>query len=248
MLPSEPAVFLVDDDPSTLKALRQHLQASGFNVLAWSSPQTFLAEHDRAAAGCLVIDFAMPGISGLEVQNELSASGCERIVVFISDSSDIQTAVRAMKTGAASFLKKPVDTEILVCEIEQALAKDMAMRELTHRRSVLAQRLRSLTRREYDVLRLVVAGRLNKQMAVTLGIAEKTIKVHRGRMMDKMGGRSLADLFAFISEADPSLLTSMRRTCAGDIPPASLGEPAGADIRPRSDGACTSRISVRAFR
>lgn len=243
MSASQPAVFLVDDDPTTLKTLGRSLRARGFNVLAWSSPQTFLDEHDRAAAGCLIIDFAMSGISGPEVQSALSSGGCERIVVFISESSDVQTAVRAMKTGAASFLGKPVDLEILVSEIEQALARDRVMRAAMHRRLMLLQRLGSLTRREYEVLSLVVAGRLNKQIAATLGIVEKTSKVHRGRMMEKMGARSLADLFALISEADPHLLTSMRRTCMNEIPLASRGAP-----ELRSDRVSSVEYPCRSFR
>jgi FixJ family two-component response regulator len=208
----DPVVFLVDDDHSILKALSRGLEAKGFRVLTWSSPRAFLGEHDRTAPGCLVTDVAMPELNGLELQASLATSGCERFIIFITGRGDIPTAVRAMKAGAVSFLPKPVKLDQLAREVGNAIAKDTIARESLRRRAALAQRLGSLTPREHEVLSLVVAGKMNKQIAAVLGAAEKTIKVHRGRVMDKMCVRTLADLFTVISQVDPSLLVSMRRT------------------------------------
>jgi FixJ family two-component response regulator len=187
-------VFLVDDDTGVLKALARLLRASGHEVRAFASPQEFLSQHDDAAPGCLVLDVAMPGWNGLDLLQELASSGVERTVVFISGHGDIQTSVRAMKAGAVDFLTKPFDESQLLAAVRTAIEKDDSMRRTRAERHSVEQRLSTLTPREREVLQHVILGQLNKHIAADLGTVEKTIKVHRGRIMQKMGAASLVEL------------------------------------------------------
>ena len=187
-------VFLVDDDPSILRALTRLLRAGGYQVSAFRSPRDFLAQHDAAVPGCVVLDLAMPGLNGLELQTALAAAGCQRPIVFISGHGDIPSSVRAMKAGAVDFLTKPVSEENLLAAIQRAIERDRLMRQVSAELQAIAERLNRLTPREREVLHHVVAGQLNKQIAADLGTVEKTVKVHRSRVMEKMGVRSLADL------------------------------------------------------
>jgi FixJ family two-component response regulator len=187
-------VFVVDDDPAVLKALTRLLLASGREVQAYSSPREFFDRHDRVAPGCLVLDVAMPGWSGLDLQQELAASGAERPVVFITGQGDIPTSVRAMKAGAVDFLTKPFDEAQLLAAVQAAIEKDALTRQTRAERRKVEDRLATLTSRERQVLEHVVAGQLNKHIAADLGTVEKTVKVHRGRLMRKMGAVSLVDL------------------------------------------------------
>lgn len=188
-------VYLVDDDPGVLKALARLLRARDFDVRPYSSPQLFLAEHDVAVPGCAILDVSMPGLDGLELQRALTASaGSHRPVVFITGRGDIPTSVRAMKAGAIDFLTKPVKDEDLFEAISRAEAKDAQSRQLHSELETIRAKIEALTPREREVLIHVVAGRLNKQIAGDLGTVEKTIKVHRSRMMEKLGIRTVADL------------------------------------------------------
>jgi FixJ family two-component response regulator len=187
-------VFLVDDDPSILRALTRLLRAGGHTVSAFRSPRDFLAQHDPAVPGCVVLDLAMPGLNGLELQTALAASGCQRPIVFVSGRGDVPSSVRAMKAGAVDFLTKPVSEEILLAAIRRAIDRDRLMRQARAERLAIGERLNTLTPREREVLQHVVSGQLNKQIAADLGTVEKTVKVHRSRVMEKMGVRSLADL------------------------------------------------------
>jgi FixJ family two-component response regulator len=187
-------VFLVDDDPGVLRALTRLLYAAGHRVEAFHSPQEFLAAHNPAAPGCAVLDLAMPGLSGLELQQALAASGCYRPVIFVTGRGDVPSSVQAMKAGAVDFLVKPVGDEDLLAVVERALDRDRLMRQARAELNTIAERLDTLTLREREVLRHVVAGRLNKQIAAELGIVEKTIKVHRSRVMEKLRVRSVAEL------------------------------------------------------
>ncbi len=189
-----PTVFLVDDDPSILRALTRLLRAGGHEVSAFRSPRDFLAQHDPAVPGCVVLDLAMPGLNGLELQTALAASGCQRPLIFVSGHGDVPSSVRAMKAGAIDFLTKPVSEEILLAAIERAIGRDRLMRQSRAELQAIGERLNRLTPREREVLQHVVAGQLNKQIAADLGTVEKTVKVHRSRVMEKMGVRSLADL------------------------------------------------------
>lgn len=177
-----------------LRALSRLLRVAGYGVRTFHSSQEFLADHDPAAPGCLVLDLAMPGLNGLELQDALVASGSQRPVVFVSGRGDVSSSVQAMKAGAVDFLTKPVSEETLLAAVGRAIERDGQMRQAWAELRAIGARLATLTPREREVLQHVVAGRLNKQIAAELGTVEKTIKVHRSRMMEKMGVRSLADL------------------------------------------------------
>lgn len=187
-------VFLVDDDPSVLRALSRLLQAAGHQVSTFRSSEAFLAAHDPATPGCVVLDLAMPGLNGLELQKALAESGCRRPIVFVTGRGDVPSSVRAMKAGAVDFLTKPVSEEDLLAAIQRAIEQDRLMRQARAELQAIAERFSTLTPREREVLQHVVAGRLNKQIAANLGTVEKTIKVHRSRVMEKMGVHTVADL------------------------------------------------------
>ena len=187
-------VSIVDDDGLVLRSLDRLLQSQGFEVDTFSSPRDFLDAPASDSPGCIVLDLSMPGLSGLELQQALARTGDERPVVFISGNASLSAGVAAMKRGAVDFLIKPLDLEQLVGAVRAAIEKDRASREVRTARDAFAERLGSLTPREREVLERVVAGRLNKQIADELGTAEKTIKVHRARMMEKMRAGSVAEL------------------------------------------------------
>jgi FixJ family two-component response regulator len=189
-------VFAVDDDPSVLRALTRLISAASLEARAYPSPAAFLQSHDPAIPGCLVLNLALPGLDGLELQQALADSDCKRPIVFITGRGDIPTSVRAMKSGAVDFLTKPVNDRDLLAAVHHAIERDRVAREAQVEMGALKQRLASLTPREREVLVHVVAGRLNKQIAADLGTVEKTInnKVHRVQIMEKMEVRSLADL------------------------------------------------------
>jgi FixJ family two-component response regulator len=203
-----PTVFLVDDEPSVLRSLSRLLRAAGHQVRAFPSSQEFLADHDLAVPGCVVLDLAMPDLNGLELQNALAASGSQRPIVFISGHGDISSSVQAMKAGAVDFLTKPVDEDELLTAVRRAIEKDRQIREAWAELQAIGARLATLTPREREVFQHVVAGRLNKQIAADLGTVEKTIKVHRSRMMEKMGVRSLADLVRMAERTEMGQVTS----------------------------------------
>jgi FixJ family two-component response regulator len=198
-------VYLVDDDPGVLKALARLLRARDYDVKPYSSPQLFLEEHDVAVPGCAVLDVSMPGLDGLELQRALTASaGAHRPVVFITGKGDIPTSVRAMKAGAIDFLTKPVKDQDLFEAISRAEVRDAQSRRLHSELGSIRAKIEMLTPREREVLLHVVAGRLNKQIAGDLGTVEKTIKVHRSRMMEKLGVRTIADLVRMAGKLDLS--------------------------------------------
>jgi len=198
----QPIVFLVDDEHSVVTALARMLQASGFTVRCWTSAVEFLGAHDPQEPGCLVTDVRMPEMSGLELQRALLERGSERAIVFITGQGDIPTTVRAMKAGAVSFLPKPVQRAELVAAVQEAILRDAEVRAQQRERHDLVRRLASLTPRERQVLELVTTGMLNKQIAAELGAAEKTIKVHRGRIMEKMQVRTATALVGLLSRAE----------------------------------------------
>jgi FixJ family two-component response regulator len=201
MTQSGATVFLVDDDAGVVKALTRLLRAAGHEVRSFTSPQGFLARHDPSIPGCAVFDVAMPGLDGLQLQAALSAGGIERPVIFVTGVGDIPMSVRAMKAGAIDFLSKPVDHKQLLAAIAQAIEIDATARRRHMELVAIRQRLAMLTPREREVMAHVVAGRLNKQIAHDLGTVEKTIKVHRGRMMGKLGVRTVADLVRLAAQA-----------------------------------------------
>ena len=193
----EPIVFVVDDEPAVRTAVARLLRAAGTNVCTFATSQEFLDAFDRSQPGCLVLDIAMPGLTGLELQDALAARDCRIPIIFLTGRADIPMSVQAMKRGAVDFLTKPVRDKPLLEAIERALAKDRSDRAAETELKELQARADSLTPRELEVFRHVVAGQLNKQIAGDLGIVEQTIKVHRARVMEKMRASSIADLVRF---------------------------------------------------
>jgi FixJ family two-component response regulator len=187
-------VWLVDDDPGVLRALQRMLEGEGHDARAFPDAATFLAAYDASLPGCAVVDLGLPGLDGLALQNRLADAGDPCPVIFLSGQSSIPAAVQAMRGGAVDFLTKPVEAATLLAAIGVALARDAGNRARKATDADLRARLDSLTPRERQVMAEVVTGLLNKQIADRLGAAEKTIKVHRGRVMHKMGVRSIAEL------------------------------------------------------
>ena len=182
-----PVIYLVDDDEAVLKSLTRLLAAAGHNCEAYGSAETFLARHDPDAPGCAVLDLGLPGIDGFAVQQNLTPATSGRPVIILTGIGDIPTSVQAMKAGAVDFLTKPVEAPALLAAVERGLECDATAPCGAGRgRRCAATTLARLTAREREVLDGVLAGRLNKQIAWELGTAEKTVKVHRGRMMKKM--------------------------------------------------------------
>jgi FixJ family two-component response regulator len=194
MMTPSPTVFIVDDDAAVLKSLTRLLRSARLNVMAFGSPQEFLERHDPRAPGCLVLDLAMPGLNGLELQAALTVKGSPIPVIFLTGHGNIPTSVQAMKRGALDFLTKPVNDDDLLKAVQVAIEKDRIARIARAELEDIQARLDSLTPREREVLTHVVSGQLNKQTAADLGTVEKTIKVHRGRVMEKMKVHSVAEL------------------------------------------------------
>ena len=201
-IPAKPNVFLIDDDASVRRAVTRLIKSAGHHVQAFASAREFLDHSpDLDDPACLVLDVRMPGLSGLELQQALQRDQASRPIIFITGHGDIPMSVRAMKAGAVDFLQKPVKDKILLQAIGQAL--DRAVSERAKRREMeqIRPRLDALTLREREVMELVITGMLNKQIAFKLGTVEKTIKVHRSRVMDKMGANSVAELVRLCEKA-----------------------------------------------
>ncbi|HEV7798257.1 MAG TPA: response regulator transcription factor [Pyrinomonadaceae bacterium] len=189
-----PVVFVIDDDASMRSAIRRLLVAVGIGVKTFSAAQEFLSSDLPDVPGCLVLDVRLPGLSGLDLQKEMVARGIHYPIIFITGHGDIPMSVQAMKAGAVEFLTKPFRDQDLLDAITQAIARAGAVRSRRAELDELRKRFDLLTPREREVMTLVVAGLLNKQVAISLGASEKTIKVHRGHVMHKMQADSLADL------------------------------------------------------
>ncbi|HEY4213481.1 MAG TPA: response regulator [Steroidobacteraceae bacterium] len=192
-------LFIVDDEAEMRRSLTRLLRSAGYTTRAYATATDFLSAHDPAAPGCLILDLALPGMNGLELQQTLTSTGCRRPIIFLSGRSDIPKSVRAMKSGAVNFLTKPVEMHDLIAAVDEALTIDEAERVASSERHGVTERLATLTPRERQVLGHVVSGRINKQIAADLGTAEKTIKVHRSRVMRKMHAGSLVELVKLAS-------------------------------------------------
>jgi FixJ family two-component response regulator len=193
-LPEGGRVFLVDDDAAVRRALTRLLRAGGLDVESFPSADALLAALEIHEPACVVADLRMPGLSGLDLQDELARRGVDLPLLFISGRADVTSSVRAMKGGAVDFLEKPVSDTDLLHAIARALARNREQQAARRERATLQARLARLTPREREVFALVASGLLNKQAGHQLGTTEKTIKVHRARVMEKMEARSLADL------------------------------------------------------
>ena len=184
-------VFLIDDDRSVLSAPSRLFQAAGYQIKAYSSAEKFLNEHDPSIPGCIILDLWMPGLNGLETQQSLAHQAIERPIIFLTGQGNVDASVAAMKAGAVDFLLKPINQAELFDAVERAKEREFSAH--AERRAIRAL-FYKLTRRETQTMFQMVAGRLNKQIAEDLGIDIKTIKVHRSRVMGKMGVRSIAEL------------------------------------------------------
>ena len=191
---SEAVVAIVDDDPWALDGLQRLIRSAGWRAKTFASAQEFLARPGAEKPTCLILDLQLPGLSGLDLQKRMADVGLEIPIVFLTGHGDIPASVRAMKAGAVEFLTKPVDEQKLLQAIEEAIERDRGSRQRRATMLELQRRYESLTTREQEVLRQVVSGLLNKQVAAELNITEFTVKFHRGHIMHKMRADSLADL------------------------------------------------------
>ncbi len=217
---AKPTIFLVDDDPSVLKALSRVLREGGWRVETFESAEAFLARRDQNAEGCLVLDVTMPGLDGLELQRRLAAAGESLPIVFVTGHGDIPMSVRAIKAGAEDFLTKPVQGKVLVAAVHAAIDHHASVRQALAETAELRQRLASLTPREREVLAALAAGRLNKQIAADLGVVEQTVKFHRARIMERMQAKTVAELMHIAGRLGIGPAT------APPAPPASSAHPA----------------------
>jgi two-component system, LuxR family, response regulator FixJ len=204
MNPGLPIVFIVDDDEAVRNSLRLLVKSVGLSATALVSAQEFLASYDPLQPGCLVLDVRMPGMSGLELQQQLNLRGAVIPVIFITGHGDVPMAVAAMQQGAFDFLQKPFRDQDLMDRIQRALEKDRANRAELGERSLIREHHETLTPREREVLALVTSGKPNKVMAADLGLSQRTIEIHRARVMEKMGASSLAHLVRMVLDLEDS--------------------------------------------
>jgi two-component system, LuxR family, response regulator FixJ len=193
-----PTVFVVDDDSGVRSSIRMLLKSIGIAATSLASAQEFLDAFDSSQPGCLVLDIRMPGMSGMELQQQLSLQGAIIPVIFITGHGDIPMAVEAMQHGAFDFLQKPFRDQDLIDRIQKALARDRETRTALQKHSQIREKLESLTPREKDVLRLLIKGQQNKVMAAELGLSQRTVEIHRAHIMDKTGANSLAQLVRMV--------------------------------------------------
>jgi RNA polymerase sigma factor (sigma-70 family) len=191
---SQGTVYIVDDDPSLRKALARLCAAAGLQARIFASAREFLADGSVVSPSCLLLDVRMPGLSGLDLQRELAARKIQTPIVFITGHGDIPMSVRAIKAGAVDFLTKPFRDRDLIAVVREALGKDLRQQASQQELEAIRRRLETLTPRERQVFDLVITGMLNKQIAAELKASEQTIKVHRGRVMEKMQVPSVAEL------------------------------------------------------
>ena len=187
-------VFIVDDDASVRSGLSRLVRSAGFETEPFASAEEFLARRPFDGIGCVLLDLRMPKVTGAQLQERLAARGSTLPIIFLSGHGDVSASVRAMKQGAVDFLTKPVDDEVLVAALAEAMVRHRSVRATRDDLAAIAQRIATLTAREHEVMRCVIGGALNKQTAGHLGIAERTVKVHRAKVMEKMAAGSVADL------------------------------------------------------
>ncbi|MDD2741938.1 MAG: response regulator transcription factor [Rhodocyclaceae bacterium] len=191
---SEPSIYVVDDDEAMRDSMTWLLEGEGYRVACFESAEAFLRARSDAMRGCIVLDVRMPEMSGLELHEKLDALGSQLPIIFITGHGDVPMAVAALQRGACDFIEKPFRNEDLLSRVSRALEVDSQLAARQQRNSTISHRLAQLTQREREVMQLVVAGKLNKQVADQLDISMKTVEAHRARVMDKMGVRTLAEL------------------------------------------------------
>lgn len=197
----EPTIFVIDNDVSVRKSLSRLLGSLGFDTETFASAELFLKRDHYGGVGCIILDVQMPGLSGMDLQKELNKADYHMPIIFITGHGDIPMSVEAMKEGAVDFLTKPFDDEGLLKTVEKAIEKDTSARAEYNEILDIRRRIELLTPRENEIISYIITGMLNKQIALKLGIAEKTVKVHRGRIMDKLCVDSVADLVRLAEKA-----------------------------------------------
>jgi FixJ family two-component response regulator len=206
MIPPSSLVFLIDDDASVRKGVSRLLRSAGYKSEAFESASDFLKREEHAGPACMIVDVRMPGINGMDLQEALIQHRRQEQLIFVTGHGDISMCAQAMKAGAVDFLSKPFrDDELLQC-VERALLRSAEERQRTAGRNNARELLNLLTPREFEVMQLVITGMLNKQIAGELGTAEKTVKVHRGRAMQKLRVTSVADLVRLVEKAGITVL------------------------------------------
>jgi FixJ family two-component response regulator len=201
MIPQNSLVFAIDDDKSVRKGLTRLLRSAGYKSEIFESASDFLEREQHTGPACVIVDVRMPGLNGMDLQETLIQSQREEQLIFITGHGDISMCVRAMKAGAVDFLSKPFRGDELLQCVERALTRSSEQRRGSAERDDARRLLGLLTPREFEVMQLVITGRLNKQIAAKLGTAEKTVKVHRGRMMQKLCVTSVAELVRLVGRA-----------------------------------------------
>jgi FixJ family two-component response regulator len=206
---TDATIFVVDDDASMRKSLLWLLRSAGWHAEAFASAEEFLARAPFSGTGCLILDVRMPHLTGPQLRDRLAARNSSLPIIFLTGHGDVPTGVDAMKKGAVDFLLKPVDDQILLQAVQLAVERHRTAQEHARELHTIRERTSRLSRREHEVMEYVIAGCLNKQIAEALGIAEKTIKIHRGRVMEKMEVNSVAELVHLCQTVD----ISPRRPC-----------------------------------
>jgi FixJ family two-component response regulator len=202
MITPKPLVFVIDDDASVRKSLTRLLDSAGYQSEHFESAVDFFDQPPCSTPSCVIVDVRMPGLSGIEFQEALIQQRREEQLIFITGHGDVPMCARAMKAGAVDFLPKPINPDELLQCVERALARSSEQRSVASEKNEARQQLHSLTTREFEVMKLIITGMLNKQVGAQLSIAEKTVKVHRGRVMQKLGITSVAELVRLVQKAD----------------------------------------------
>lgn len=192
--PNDAFVYIVDDDESVRRSVARLIRSAGYQVATFDSANAFLSHRPVDAPSCLILDIHMPGLTGMDLQEALTSAGLSLPIIFVTGVADVPITVQAMKRGAQDLLTKPIEAEDLLAAIRNAIEIDVRRKARQNDQNEIRTRMKALTPRETEVLQLVITGMLNKQIAAELGISEKTIKVHRARVMEKMAAGSLVDL------------------------------------------------------
>ena len=208
---SDASVYIIDDDPSVRTGLTRIVKAAGINAESFKSAGDFLSSDKYKEHGCIILDVHMPEMTGPELQEKLIEAGCSMPIIFLSAHSDVPTTAKTMKKGAVDFLEKPVDQEDLMAAIQISLEHDLETRSKRTEYNSIQEQIRTLTPREHEVMTFVITGMLNKQIAAEMDISEETVKIHRGRVMQKLGIVSVAELVRICERASVEPAKSKNR-------------------------------------